>query len=75
MDFKFKSFSSKGRQEDLNYEAVPLSPSLYPTIPSHVRGACNGAKAPHAFKKLGQILKIYEQAYHGSKFSAKRSVT
>ena len=45
----------------MNYEAVPLSPFLInPLNPSHVRGACNGAKALHAVydKKLKQILKF-----------------
>ena len=43
------SFYSKGRQGDSSYEAVPLSPFLNPPNPSHVQGACNGAKAPHVF--------------------------
>ena len=42
-------FIQKGRQGDLNYEAVPLSPFLNPPNPSHVQGACNCAKALHAF--------------------------
>ena len=50
-------------------------PPLNPLNPSHVRSACNGAKALHAglLQKTLSNFKIYERAYHGSKFSAKRS--
>ncbi|WP_298039985.1 hypothetical protein, partial [uncultured Campylobacter sp.] len=44
-----------------SYEAKPEQ------NPSHVREACECAVAPHAVKKLKQILKL-ELAYHGSKF-------
>ena len=64
---------SKGRQGDLNYEAVPLSPFLNPPIPSHVRGACDGTIVPHAFFlssqiNVGQILKFHERVISALKF-------
>ena len=66
--YKFKVLYQKGRQGDLNDEAVHLSPFLNSQIPSHVRGGMLRHFALHAFKKLGQILKL-ELAYHASKFS------
>jgi len=54
-----------GSQLQGRHEAVPLSPFLNPLNLSHVRGACKGAGALHAFyfKKFLQILT--------SKFSGK----
>ena len=71
--FRNLKFLSKGRQGDLNYEAVPLSPFLNPLNPSHVRRACKGAGAPHAFlvQKIYQILKFHERVIFGSKILAK----
>ena len=60
---KFALRYKKGRQGDLNYEAVPLSPFLNPPIPSHVQRACNGASHCMRFmtKKLKQILKFMSE--------------
>ena len=70
----------------MNYEAVPLSPFLNPPIPSHVRGACNGAEALHAVRNydkfylssqigVKQILNFHERVISALKFelSGKRS--
>ena len=52
-----------------------LFPLNDPLTPTTFEVACNGASALHAVydKETQANFKIYERAYHGSKFSAKRS--
>ncbi|WP_187422431.1 hypothetical protein [Campylobacter concisus] len=48
----------------MNYEAVPLSPFLNPSIPSHVRSACDSTIVPHAVChqiNFQQILKFMSE--------------
>ena len=64
----FKFIDSFFQKEDKGTWITKPSPylPLEPTIPSHVRGACNGAKAPHAVHhqiNFKQILKFAKTAW------------
>ena len=57
-------------------QSRPLIPLLNPLILSHIRSGMPRCYALHAClcqTKYIANFKIYERAYHGSKFSAKRS--